>query len=154
MNIATNVDKDCENWSKNSENSENFKECNKLNLISIRSIEEHNGITSGYPYFNGKGRIIGDIYGFDINSYRNIDGTMLNYEIIEKNLWNKNGIYNNLNCLNIFYCGTGWRASETLFYAYLMNWKKITLYDGGWYEWSNFNNNFNNKSYQPLCSKM
>ena len=35
-----------------------------------------------------------------------------------------------------FYCGTGWRASETWFYAYLMGWQRVAVYDGGWYEWS------------------
>ena len=35
-----------------------------------------------------------------------------------------------------FYCGTGWRASETWFYAHLMGWEDIAVYDGGWYEWS------------------
>ena len=35
-----------------------------------------------------------------------------------------------------FYCGTGWRASEAFFYAWLMDWKRISVYDGGWYEWS------------------
>jgi 3-mercaptopyruvate sulfurtransferase SseA len=35
-----------------------------------------------------------------------------------------------------FYCGTGWRASETWFYAYLMGWDRIAVYDGGWFEWS------------------
>jgi rhodanese-related sulfurtransferase len=35
-----------------------------------------------------------------------------------------------------FYCGTGWRASETWFYAYLVGWDRIAVYDGGWFEWS------------------
>ncbi|MEJ2247847.1 MAG: rhodanese-like domain-containing protein, partial [Acidobacteriota bacterium] len=35
-----------------------------------------------------------------------------------------------------FYCGTGWRASEAFFYAYLMGWERISVYDGGWFEWS------------------
>jgi thiosulfate/3-mercaptopyruvate sulfurtransferase len=35
-----------------------------------------------------------------------------------------------------FYCGTGWRASETWFYAYLQGWERIAVYDGGWFEWS------------------
>ena len=35
-----------------------------------------------------------------------------------------------------FYCGTGWRASEAFFYAHLMGWKNIGVYDGGWLEWS------------------
>ena len=35
-----------------------------------------------------------------------------------------------------FYCGTGWRASETWFYARLMDWPNVAVYDGGWLEWS------------------
>ena len=35
-----------------------------------------------------------------------------------------------------FYCGTGWRASEAFFAAYLMGFDNISVYDGGWYEWS------------------
>ena len=35
-----------------------------------------------------------------------------------------------------FYCGTGWRASETFMYARAMGWKNVSVYDGGWYEWS------------------
>ncbi len=38
-----------------------------------------------------------------------------------------------------FYCGTGWRASETFFYAYLMDWPNVSVYDGGWFEWSRQN---------------
>jgi len=36
----------------------------------------------------------------------------------------------------IFSCGTGWRAAEAFFYAYLMGWPRIAVYDGGWLEWS------------------
>ena len=36
----------------------------------------------------------------------------------------------------VFYCGTGWRASEAFFYAYAMGWDRISVYDGGWSEWS------------------
>jgi thiosulfate/3-mercaptopyruvate sulfurtransferase len=35
-----------------------------------------------------------------------------------------------------FSCGTGWRAAETWFYAYLMGWERIAVYDGSWFEWS------------------
>jgi thiosulfate/3-mercaptopyruvate sulfurtransferase len=35
-----------------------------------------------------------------------------------------------------FYCGTGWRASLAWFYAYIMGWEDISIYDGGWFEWS------------------
>ena len=35
-----------------------------------------------------------------------------------------------------FYCGTGWRASETWFDAHVMGWSRVAVYDGGWLEWS------------------
>ena len=35
-----------------------------------------------------------------------------------------------------FYCGTGWRAAEVLLYADVMGIQNISLYDGGWNEWS------------------
>jgi 3-mercaptopyruvate sulfurtransferase SseA len=35
-----------------------------------------------------------------------------------------------------YYCGTGWRASETWFCAYLKDWGRIAVYDGGRLEWS------------------
>ena len=34
------------------------------------------------------------------------------------------------------HCATGWRASETQFYALAMGWPNVYLYDGSWYEWS------------------
>ena len=40
-----------------------------------------------------------------------------------------------------FFCGTGWRAAEVLTYADVMGLKNISLYDGGWYEWSANKNN-------------
>ncbi len=49
-------------------------------------------------------------------------------------IWRHRGI---LPCQSvIFYCGTGWRASEAFFYAWVMGWPEISVYDGGWYEWS------------------
>ena len=38
-----------------------------------------------------------------------------------------------------FYCGTGWRASETFLCGYYLGWNNIAVYDGGWYEWSTIN---------------
>jgi 3-mercaptopyruvate sulfurtransferase SseA len=37
---------------------------------------------------------------------------------------------------NVFYCGTGWRASLAFFYARAIGWQHISVYDGGWLEWS------------------
>lgn len=110
----------------------------KGNLISIRSWEEFVGETSGYSYIEPKGRITGAVFGQDTNMYRNIDGTMFNYELM-KQAWADRGIIEDKQ--NAFYCGTGWRAAETLLYADLMGWENISLYDGGWYEWSSIEEN-------------
>jgi thiosulfate/3-mercaptopyruvate sulfurtransferase len=49
-------------------------------------------------------------------------------------LWRNAGIHRDQQVA--FYCGTGWRASLAFFYAWLMGWKQISVYDGGWFEWS------------------
>ena len=58
---------------------------------------------------------------------------MLCYHEIAAN-WNEVGIVPGKRIA--FYCGTGWRASEAFFYAHLLGWDRIAVYDGGWYEWS------------------
>jgi len=103
------------------------------NIISIRSFDEYNGTQSGYCYIDKGGRIQNSIHGEDIDAYHNLDGTMFNYELIEKGWLNKGISPNNE---NIFYCGTGWRASEVLYFAYIMGWKNVFVYDGGWFEWN------------------
>jgi thiosulfate/3-mercaptopyruvate sulfurtransferase len=49
-------------------------------------------------------------------------------------LWHEAGIVRQRRMA--FYCGTGWRASLAFFYAWLMDWPHISVYDGGWCEWS------------------
>ena len=71
-----------------------------------------------------------------MSKYHNPDGTMKDPKII-KNMWLKQGI--DINKRLVFYCGTGWRASEAFFYALVMGIKNITVYDGGWFEWSSLN---------------
>ena len=68
-----------------------------------------------------------------MNHYRNVDNTMRSYHEIAAN-WRLQGIKPDKRVA--FYCGTGWRASEAFFYAYLMGWTQIAVYDGGWLEWS------------------
>ena len=51
-----------------------------------------------------------------------------------------------------FYCGTGWRASETWFYAYLMGWDQVAVYDGGWFEWSKDPHTTRSRSASPTRS--
>jgi thiosulfate/3-mercaptopyruvate sulfurtransferase len=60
------------------------------------------------------------------------------YEI--EKMWAEVGIKPNKH--NSFYCGTGWRGSEAFFNALLMGWSNISVFDGGWFEWSNEGNTF------------
>jgi molybdopterin synthase sulfurtransferase len=108
-------------------------------LVSVRTWNEHSGKVSGYNYIGPAGRIAGDVWGncgtdaYHMQHYRNLDNTMRAYPEIAAN-WEEAGITADKHVA--FYCGTGWRASETWFYAYLMGWRRIAVYDGGWFEWS------------------
>jgi molybdopterin synthase sulfurtransferase len=108
-------------------------------LVSVRTWREHIGAVSGYNYIGPAGRIAGDVWGncgtdaYHMQHYRNIDNTMRAYPEIAAN-WAEAGITPDKHVA--FYCGTGWRASETWFYALLMDWPRIAVYDGGWFEWS------------------
>jgi 3-mercaptopyruvate sulfurtransferase SseA len=108
-------------------------------LVSVRTWDEHVGRTSGYRYIAPAGRIAGDVWGncgtdaYHMQHYRTVDNTMRPYPEIAAN-WAGAGITADKHVA--FYCGTGWRASETWFYAYLMGWPRVAVYDGGWYEWS------------------
>ncbi len=108
-------------------------------LVSVRTWNEHIGKVSGYNYIGSAGRIAGDVWGncgsdaYHMQHYRNVDNTMRAHPEIATN-WEQAGITPDK--WVAFYCGTGWRASETWFYAYLMGWQRVAVYDGGWYEWS------------------
>ena len=108
-------------------------------LVSVRTWKEHIGRVSGYNYIEPAGRIAGDVWGncgsdaYHMQHYRSVDNTMRAYPEIAAN-WADAGITPDKHVA--FYCGTGWRASETWFYAYLMGWQRIAVYDGGWFEWS------------------
>jgi thiosulfate/3-mercaptopyruvate sulfurtransferase len=108
-------------------------------LVSVRTWREHIGAVSGYNYIGPAGRIKGDVWGncgsdaYHMQHYRNVDNTMRTYPEITAN-WSEAAITPDK--WVAFYCGTGWRASETWFYAYLQGWQRIAVYDGGWFEWS------------------
>jgi thiosulfate/3-mercaptopyruvate sulfurtransferase len=108
-------------------------------LVSVRTWNEHIGKVSGYNYIGPAGRIAGDVWGncgsdaYHMQHYRNVDNTMRAYPEIAAS-WEEVRI--TADRWVAFYCGTGWRASETWFYAYLMGWQHIAVYDGGWFEWS------------------
>jgi molybdopterin synthase sulfurtransferase len=127
----------------------NLKEAKEIlqhpekNLVSVRSWREYIGEVSGYHYIKKKGRIPGAVFGncgsdaYHMENYRNLDHTTREYHEI-KDLWKKAGITADNH--NSFYCGTGWRGSEALINAWLMGWDNISVYDGGWFEWSNHDN--------------
>jgi thiosulfate/3-mercaptopyruvate sulfurtransferase len=108
-------------------------------LVSVRTWREHIGAVSGYNYIGPAGRIKGDVWGncgtdaYHMQHYRTVDNTMRSYVEIAAN-WKAAGITADKDVS--FYCGTGWRAAETWFYAYIMGWPSISVYDGGWFEWS------------------
>ena len=108
-------------------------------LVSVRTWREHIGAVSGYNYIGPAGRIKGDVWGncgsdaYHMQHYRNVDNTMRAYPEIVAN-WAEAGITPDK--WVAFYCGTGWRAAETWFYADLLDWPRIAVYDGGWFEWS------------------
>lgn len=112
---------------------------NGANLVSVRSWPEYVGRVSGYNYIEPKGRIPGSVWGncgsdaYHMENYRNLDHTMRESGEVEK-LWREIGVTPDKH--NAFYCGTGWRGSEAFFNAWVMGWPRVSVFDGGWFEWS------------------
>jgi len=113
-------------------------------LVCVRSWPELIGEVSGYNYIEKKGRIPGAIFGdcgtdaYHMENYRNVDHTTREFHEIEES-WIKKGITPDKHLA--FYCGTGWRGSEAWFNAWLLGWPRVSVYDGGWFEWSNDSEN-------------
>ncbi|WP_268760476.1 sulfurtransferase [Gottschalkia purinilytica] len=113
-------------------------------LASIRSWDEFIGKISGYDYIKETGEPKGAVWGHagsssnDMEDFEDVDGTLRSYPEIVK-MWEEWGITSDKEVS--FYCGTGWRAAETWFIAYLMDWPNINVYDGGWFLWSMDKNN-------------
>ena len=109
-------------------------------LVCVRSWPEYIGEVSGYNYIEKKGRIPGAIFGncgsdaYHMENYRNVDHTTREFHEIEAN-WKDAGITPDKHLA--FYCGTGWRGSEAFYNAWLMGWPRVSVFDGGWFEWSN-----------------
>ena len=107
-------------------------------IASVRSFVEYKGEKSGYTYIGKPGEIKNSRFAYagsdpyNMEDYRNIDDTMFNYNLMADR-WDKWGITEDKKIS--FHCGTGWRASETYFYALAMGYENMCVYDGGWYEW-------------------
>ncbi len=117
---------------------------NEAELVSTRSWPEFIGEISGYNYIKKKGRIPGAIFGncgtdaYHMENYRNVDHTIREeQEVVE--IWKEVGITPDKHLA--FYCGTGWRGSEAFYNAWLMSWPRVSVFDGGWFEWSNDSKN-------------
>lgn len=108
-------------------------------LVCVRSWPEYIGEVSGYNYIEPKGRIPGAAFAdcgsdaYHMENYRNVDHTTREYQEIAA-LWKRAGITPDKHLA--FYCGTGWRGSEAWFNAWLMGWPSVSVFDGGWFEWS------------------
>lgn len=109
------------------------------NLISVRSWPEYVGEVSGYNYIEKKGRISGSVFAdcgtdaYHMESFRNLDHTVREFREVEEALA-RIGVTPEQH--NAFYCGTGWRGAEAFFNAWLMGWPRVSVFDGGWFEWS------------------
>ncbi len=119
--------------------AENILKSDSEKLACICSRPEYFGETSGYNYIEKKGHIPGSVFvdsgsdAYHMEQYRNQDQTTREYHEIERH-WLNCGL--SMDTRTAFFCGTGWRASEAFVNAWLMGWKKIAVYDGGWFEWS------------------
>lgn len=113
-------------------------------IVCVRSWSEYIGKVSGYNYIEKKGRIPGAIFGncgtdaYHMENYRNVDHTVREAQEVAA-IWEEVGITPNKHLA--FYCGTGWRGSEAFFNAWLMGWARVSVFDGGWFEWSNNSEN-------------
>ncbi len=124
---------------KNTKDAEYILKNKEASLISVRSYDEFIGKTSGYSYIKPIGHIKDAIWGnsgsdaYHLENYRSVSNKMLNASDLKK-FWSDLGIDTRKHLS--FYCGTGWRGAEVLFYAYVMGLDNTSLYDGGWLEWS------------------
>jgi thiosulfate/3-mercaptopyruvate sulfurtransferase len=109
-------------------------------LVCVRSWPEYIGEVSGYNYIEKKGRIPGAIFGncgsdaYHMENYRHVDHTTREFHEVAE-IWKQVDITPDKHLA--FYCGTGWRGSEAWFNAWLMGWPRVSVFDGGWFEWSN-----------------
>ena len=134
-----------------------YLKSSEKNLISVRSWDEYIGNVSGYHYIEKKGRIPGAVFGncgsdaYHMENYRNPDHTIREASEVGLNL-KKQGITPEK--FNAFYCGTGWRASEAFFNVWLMGWPHVSVFDGGWFEWTNSGNAYDTGKPENMEKKL
>jgi len=116
------------------------KSDSSFQLVDNRTIEEYEGQTSGYSYFDIAGRVDGAIYGYagvgnssSMLYYDNLDTTMRNGDEILA-MWKDAGIDTSKHLS--FYCGGGYRAAEVLWDARVMGLTNTSLFADGWCGWA------------------
>ena len=126
-----------------SEAKELLKDDN-VQLVDTRTQEEWDGKSSGYSYHDLKGRIEGSVFGpsgrgysSSMIYYRNADKSMRSKEGLET-LWKSQGV--DVSKHLSFFCGSGWRAAETMWDAMVLGYENVSLYSDGWIGWSNEGN--------------
>ncbi len=139
------------------DDAKEYLKSSEKNLISVRSWDEYIGNVSGYHYIEKKGRIPGAVFGncgsdaYHMENYRNPDHTIREASEVGLNL-KKQGITPEK--FNAFYCGTGWRASEAFFNVWLMGWPHVSVFDGGWFEWTNSGNAYDTGKPENMEKKL
>lgn len=122
-----------------------LKDTAKYTVVDTRTKEEWNGLSSGYSYHDLAGRIAGTVfspcgqgYSSSVMKYRNADKSMRTGAALEK-YWKSTGVDSSKQM--VFFCGSGWRAAETTWDAWILG-LKASLYSDGWIAWSNEGNDF------------
>ena len=109
-------------------------------LVAVVCWDEYTGENNGgYSYFDEKGRIPGSVFGYGgVDAYHSedfldSDWTMRSYTEMEK-IWAEWDIKPENR--SAFFCATGWRGALAFFETYAMGWDNVSVFDGGFYEWS------------------
>ncbi|XP_065182624.1 thiosulfate sulfurtransferase YnjE-like [Sycon ciliatum] len=108
-------------------------------LVSCCSWREYIGCVSGYKYISRKGRIPTARWALsgagkdDLWHWHDELGVATDWKHLAR-LWAVAGITHSKHV--ILYCGTGWRCSAAWFYLRALGYQHVSIYDGGWLEWS------------------
>ncbi len=110
-------------------------------IVSVRSYEEFNGSISGNKKIKTKGEIDGAVWGREVCSeyYQNLDDTTIELTELNRMLipYDVSTDDNHLT----FYCIDGYKASVPYLIAYQAGATDISIYDGGWKEWTSASDN-------------
>ncbi len=105
-------------------------------LADVRSRAEHNGLTTGYPYIDRRGRIEGSVFARGGPNAHHLEYYTLRGRFVDparvEAMWRELGIERDRSVC--FYCGTGWRASVAFLFATWLGFD-ASVYDGGWFDW-------------------